>query len=445
MVGLALSEQVSAIEYNYSVFSSLRYSDNIAQRAGGGEISGTELDLGVRFEATSDQNSSLEYELSGMLGLEEYSEDELESQETKQLSASITYTPPRSNFNVLLRDDLSQVPRNRFSSQEVGNIAETNVLTFRPEYTFRISAIDSLITDVTYVDTTNDSDQSADAQTQLFDSAVTSFSARYEHRINATNDLSIIYDEDETEYDKIPGTNAVDFDQENIFLRWVNRGRLNQIQLEYGEAKIQDELGGEFDTDLSRVFFGRQINRTHRIELNVRKGFFVNIAENFANDTLDTNDQSSNFSAAQLFENRSANYVITGEFLNLNFNWFDSSFESTRDSSFEEQKGVELTASYSLNRILQSPFDSSISLSLRQSENIFNTSSNELFENNVESISISYSYTYNQDLSFLVELSSRNADEIVVNSPFIQSDANSISIGMRYTPTSNTSQNRANN
>ncbi len=426
------AQTVLAIDYTYSVFSDLTYSDNFDSNID--DASGYSSNNGISFGIDTDQNSYLIFGLSGAYSKSFFSLDGLSDQETKQLALELSYEAVSNNFGLLLRDDFSQTPQNRTSTQQFDNVADVNVITIRPSYFFKLSPIDRIYFEGTHVTSTRKDQSGIQSDGSSFDTISKIKSIRYEKKINATTDISFIFNSTDNDLDSESGTGNIDFIQEDAFFRWIGRGASNQLQLEYGRAEIEDELGREFDTNLLNVIYSRQVNRTHLLDASYRKGFLLRLNDNFIDGSVDVSDES--FGAAQELVSTNLNYAISETFISLTFNAFDLEFTGTGGNSEETRKGITVTASYSLARIFSTGIDTNVAFSVRKNKNSFTGLDNSTINTKVDSYEFRYNYASSASLSYYISFDKRNAASDNQNTRLNGGDSKSLSIGFSYSPRS---------
>lgn len=425
------SSLLRALDFDYSLFSSTTYNDNFNQNLN--DPSGFALNAGLNFRANTDQNSDWIFNVTGTYSKDFFFIDELQDQEIKLLVADINYSSKSSNFTLLVRDDLSQTPQNRTSTQSVGNLTDVNTATIRPSYFIKLSPVNRLFFDVTYIDSSRKDQSAIVADGFSFDTISLEKSIRFEKKINPTNDLSLVVNSTDNDLESSSGGTPIDFVQEDAFVRWVARGRYNKIQLEVGKSRITDDFDNVFNINLFNGLYKRTINSTQEIEFNYRKGFYVTLNNNFIDNTVNVGNDS--FSSAQKLTSKTLVYSANETFLNLSISLFDLNFSGTSFSSAETRSGGEVTASYSMSRFFSTAPDTGITLSYRKSSNNFNNinSSNEI-KTKIDIVELGFNYAYSPTLMYRLEISSRNSSSNNPNNQLNGGDSNSITIGFRYTP-----------
>lgn len=422
--------KVSALEYNYSIFATTLYNDNFNSNLE--DPSGYSLNSGVSFRVNTDQNSDWILDATGVYSKEFFSLSQLTAQSTNQLAFDLNYDASDSNFSLLLRDDFSQTPQNRTSTQGVNNLTDVNVVTVRPEYFFNLTSLDKLYFEAAHIKS-NRTDQSELVSDGLsFDTKTKIKSIRLERKLNASSDFSFVATETDTDFESDSGADSTDFVQDDRYFRWVGRGIYNQLQLEYGASKIVDEEGRDFDTDLLSVIYSRQINSSHELEVSYREGFDVQLSDNSIDGSVDISDES--FGAAQEFSSSNISYIVSGSFVNFTINLFELKFNGTGNDTEELRKGASVSASYSLAKVFSTAIDTNIAIDFRKSENTFTALVGSNINTETQTIDLRFNYVYSPTMSYFVSLNVRATDSDNPINQLNGGDSNSIGVGFVYTP-----------
>jgi len=427
--------ELKAIEFNYTLFSTLRHSNNLAQNANA--QSGESLNSGGTFIFANEARSVWFVDLSGSLSKEYFSDDDLTRQDRNTLAASINYIAPKSNFEFLLRDDFSQAPRDRFATQEVGNLVNVNVVTARPSYFFNITPIDQIYSELTYLSSSREGseDENIEIGAESFDFINIAKEIRYEKTLNTTSDISLVFNSIDTRFEN--ESNGVDFIQDNLFLRWVGRGRQNQLQVEVGETRVKDDNGDDFDTILFNLLINRQINLQQNIAFSIRNGVNFTIGQNFIDDSINVDDSQGAFGSAQKIKTANLIYTLTGDTISGDFQLFLSEYKSANGETNEERKGFSFNVVYSMSQYFSTAPQTNVTFGYQQNENTIenNTVDNSVdIDNSVNIFDIQFNYFARPTLSYFVAFQKRDTSSSSVNSSFSSGDSESISIGVNYAP-----------
>jgi|GEM_PF-2997544 len=417
-------------EYQYSLLSRYQISDNITQNVDG--ESGNSLLLGVDFSFQSDQYSSWEFDLSGNYSTTDYSLSNLAREESKSLRGIYLYRPKESNFRFLTLADISQVPRNRFQTQEVNNLRDTGLLAVKPSYFVSINPNDKI--NMSYTGVNFDIEAASEIATNQDNSRmVDEYSISYEKQVNPTNVMSIVAQEKNTDFDEGLAQGAVDFDQEDLFLQWVVNSRINSIQIELGKSKVRDALGQELDGNLALVSLFRRLNRIQTIELVYSEGFDSFFGINLATETINVNVQSNDLARAQRIRERSLAYVYNAATFQFSMNIFKRDAKDAFGDNRDQQSGGNFRAVYPLSLLSRNLTNADLALSYRHTENDFNTNLSTVDTSKVDILSLRFSHAVNSGFTYFIELNEREAEQEDFALLGLSNNSQSINLGFSYT------------
>ncbi|PCI71141.1 MAG: hypothetical protein COB38_06505 [Gammaproteobacteria bacterium] len=427
--------QLKAIEFNYTLFSTLRHSNNLAQSANA--QSGESLNSGGTFVFANEARSVWFVDMSGSISKEYFSDDDLTRQDRNTLAASINYIAPKSNFEFLLRDDFSQAPRDRFATQEVGNLVNVNVVTARPSYFFNITPIDQIYSELTYLSSSREGtqDDNSEIGAESFDFINIAKEIRYEKTLNTTSDISLVFNSIDTRFEN--ESNGVDFLQDNLFLRWVGRGPQNQLQVEVGQTRVKDDNGDDFDTTLFNLLFNRQINLQQNIAFSIRNGVNFTISQNFIDDSISVDDSQGAFGAAQKIKATNLIYTLTGDTISGDFQLFISEYKTANGENNETRNGFSFNMTYSMSQYFSTAPQTNVTIGFQQNENTIennNATGTLNIDNSVKIFDIQFNYFARPTLSYFIAFQKRDTSSTSVNTSFSSGDSESISIGVNYAP-----------
>jgi len=424
---------VYAVNIGYSLFSAIRQSDNLTQNAQ--QLSGTALISGGTFSFTSEGDGTWLTDISGSLSREWFSIDEVATQDRGRISASVNYLSPSSNFEFLLRDDASQVPRNRFALQDVGNLVNVNVLSARPTYFFQLSATDVLFTEFTYVDTSRNGPTNVQVGQQSVGSVNLNREIRYEKSLNESSEIALILSSIDTKFKSV--TTGGDFLQENASLRWVGRGRFNQIQVEFGTANVINALDQEFNTNIYNMFYVRQLNPRSNLNISYRKGVNLILRRNFIDSTIIVDDQLGSFGGVRKVKSGNLAYTVDGELVSGAVQFFTTDFENPIGNNNERRNGGNISIAYSLNQYFSSAPQTNVTFNYRKNRNTIESVSNPDVINNITSYRLRFNYFATPAMSYYLSFLKRDSRSSSLTTQITNGDANSVSIGFNYAPVIN--------
>ena len=419
-----------AIEYRYSIDSNYRHSDNITESEN--NISGTSFNTNLSFNLSASSNIDWQVALSGSFGYQEFSEESISNRENKSFTGRVEYQPRNNNLSLIVIDQLSQVPADRFATQSDINLRETNTFSVIPAYFFSFSSLDRVNMQWTFIDSDNANIAGGE---QLRDASQVSknFTLDYRRRLNSRQQLFAVFNTSEIKFDSLDGT---DYKQQDTSLRWVIQGRATGIQIEAGISDIKDENNNKIDANLTVVNISRQINRTHSLEFNSRTGFDSDIETNSVTNVVNVDGENNNFFRAQKINELFTGYNITSDGFNSRLQFFDRRSEDAIGDNEEQQDGYELVMSYPISRMLFGNNRAELEVTYSDTNGIFTTDLTGLQtqQNNTKFFEIAYSHSYNGNLSLNVRVSKRDVSGDLLVNRTNRGNSNSVSVGFTYSP-----------
>jgi len=422
-----------AIDFNYTLFSTIRHSDNLTQNEAG--ESGESLNTGGTFSFVNEARSVWFVDVSGSASKEYFLDDELSAQDRNTLSASVTYTAPKSNFEFLLRDDFSQAPRDRFATQEVDNLVDVNVVTAIPSYFFNITPIDQVYAEIIYLDSTRDAIENNVTGQETFDFVNIAKEVRYEKTLNPTSEISLVFDSINTWF--AAESSGTDFVQGNLFLRWVGRGVQNQLQVEIGQTRVEDANGEDFDTTLFNLLFNRQITQDQNFSFSIRNGVNFTISQSFIDDSIVVDDQQSTFGEAQKIKVANILYTAAGDTISGDAALFYSEYETADGENNESRQGLALNATYSMSQYFSTAPQTNITVGYQINKSSLDVEVGDDIDNKVEIFDIQFNYFARPTLSYFIALQKRATNSSRITAQFSDGDSSSMSVGFNYAPAGN--------
>jgi len=421
------ARRVHAAEYSYSVFSDLTYSNNITRRVQ--EESGTALTNGASANYSVVALEEWELDFAASFSNIDYSSDNLRREKRKSLMGSAFYLPRSSNFSLFLLESISQVPQNRFSIQDVNNVRDVESTTIQPAYFFNLSPTDRINLEATYIDLTNDQD---DLLVSSIDgSRVTEQgSIGYQRQINPLNRVSFIGESEQTTFDAGIDDGVLDFDQEDVFLRWEYISISTQLQIDYGRSKLSNELEQTEESDLYSFLLTRQLSAAKTLSLTSSKGFNNLLRSNIGAGTAFVDDELSDFGTASEVKDSSLNYSSTGLLFESLVSLTYKKIGSTVILNTQRRMALGLSTTYYLFTASNTPLDSNLTFDYSLSKNEFDTDLSSVNRNDVELIAITYNHGYASAFAYYVRLEQRNTSQNNRES----GDSTSISVGFSYAP-----------
>ncbi|MET1256767.1 hypothetical protein [Aliikangiella maris] len=431
-LGLFISPIVGAIDFGYGFFSSLRQSDNLNQSDNGN--SGTAYDLGMRFGIGNNASNVINYEIDGVLATADYTSDDLDREYYRSLDGRFQYQAVDSNFGFIALEQLTQVPANRFATQETNNLRDINVYAARPTYYIRLSGEDKINLYATYIDFSageNTLDATNNSKNE------TMFSMDYAHRLNPITTITLVAEKSETDFDEAFNEltrTADDFSQNDIFMRWETRGKTTSLRANLGQSEVTTDSGEKFDADLLDINLSRVINRTQSINLGFRKGFDSLLGFNLDANQININSQSVNFNTALETKQHSLTYEYRDISFSSSLRIFSAELSSVQVQNNETRKGAEFNISYSLSHLLKNPLESNIQFQYSRTDSEFSTQDVVSLNNLVENFEIRFNYSINRKLDLYARVEKRVSESQNVGEAMVDSSANNFVLGVTYTP-----------
>lgn len=425
---LFISRALYAADYSYGVSSEYEDSDNISGLQAGAE--GEVKTVGINFTFGSTNYREWEIELNGGISNIYYSTDELGDETLKELEANVLYKPLQSHFTMYTLVNSGVAPINRFQPQEVNNIRDELVIALRPLYSIPLTKIDTINIGYAYVDYQLE-DVDTTVPFQISSNTATNFILNYEKEVNASNSISFNFGKGKTDFKDNIGFGAIDYEQDDLFLRWVVEGQTNQLQVEYGKSKIVDEFLQKLDISLQTFSFDRQINTENSLELSYSKSFGNVLDTNQATNTV-TTSPPNDLNTAQIVEDHSFSYTHNGNVFNTTFGFSNTNLNQVFTENIEKRKSIQLELTYRLSRILNNSGLSNISFLYTKSESDFDTSRTDFVYHEVESYNVAYNYVYSSNFTISLIYASRDTSQLDINLLNIPIESESFSIRFAY-------------
>ncbi len=423
-----LSFSARSAELRYTLEGNIQSSDNITQRSDGG--SGSATTSSALLSLASTGNIDLTYDMAARLSRIDYSISELSSESTTSFEGNANYQPRETNFSVLALGNITQVPVNRFQTQQVNNTREERAVALMPTYFIRMAGNDRLNFSSTFVNFDSESNNT----TQQLDNSrvINEYAMGYEKQVNETNALSLIAKKSKTDFKQALEFGAIDFDKDEVYLKWSSEGRTNRILAEYGRSKLVDQLGRELESDLKLFNLVRQINRNQTLEYRFVEGIEGALSTNLSRDRIVINQRNENIPTAQKSKENTLLYSYSGVFFRSSLSITERKVSQIFSENKEIQDNLRLAFSYSLARILGTPLDSRVELFFDKNENEFDNEQTNITNTKLTQTSLIYRHMYSEQLSFYLELQQRRSKEISIDLSVRNNDSDSIFFGVAY-------------
>jgi len=431
---LFVSHHAEAVDWRYTLFSNIRYSDNLSQTLD--EIEGYALNAGITFSLNDESGTEFSYTTSGLLGATTFSEEIIDNQYIRGFNGNFLYHPKNTNFTLLAVENIAQVPQDRFVTQEINNIRDVEVTAIKPSYFLKLTGADQLNFDYSIV-IVDASDSNATINAQDGSRQLNEYSFSYEHQISAINSLSIIGRKSDTDYDDpfdLVNLTGVDYEQEDVFARWIINGQSNLLRFDAGVSTVKTKLDRTIEVDLIQLLYRRQLNRTQALSLTFRKGFDSIFNFELGTNNINVNNRSGDFGNTLNLKEHRVDYEINEDFFTGRLSYFNVDLDTALSPNSEIRKGADLRLTYRLSRVLGMPFDTNITFSYFNSRNEFDSTLTQVTKNEVESYNLFLNYFISQDTFLFLQLQQRNSDSFILDTPSASIDSKTLFVGISYSP-----------
>lgn len=416
-----------ASDYEYGIYASYEHSDNIYQNPVGndGEIYNYGLDFLVESSATS-----ITYTLSGDMRRREYHEQGADTayEDNRGMALSMLLQPVHTNFSMLVLDSYFQVPKDRTTSQEIGNLDDVNVFSILPSYNILISPTDRIETELVYsvVD-------EFDPETKMEDSSRKTAQATlgYERDISSLLSLGLHVRHGEVKYD----VDRDGYKSDHAIVRLSSDRGLTRYELNLGRTRLTSDNGLEEDSDYAEFSLYREVNRNNVVGLFYREGLGQEINLDLSDASYERviNDQSGFVSEPVRERQANLNHSYDGYSWDWATNVFRRELQSIEGLGVRDEAttGVTTAITVDLGNNIFPAFDVNVILE-------YGYNRNEFIDQNIDFDTQSYSleveYQIRNNFSISVEALHRTAKG---NLPLNNTEQNSYLIGFRYSPRGN--------
>lgn len=255
-----ISQAALSLDYDYTLYSSAEYTDNIRQGGVGEDnISGNIYAGGIDFDAATDPSAVFAGDIAGNFEQLYYSEGGLDAESRKLLDASFLYQPKSNNFRLSVIESIQQVAADRLSVRTVDNLRDVNILAVVPSYHIDLTPISRIRASYSYA--------TIDDELQRASRDVGTTTVGYEYSVSNRSDWSLNASRSDIRF----SDGGPEYDQESAFVRWTYDGNLADWQLDLGRqriAKVDD--ANETLVNFSLI---RQINRVSDLSASYHQGY----------------------------------------------------------------------------------------------------------------------------------------------------------------------------
>jgi len=436
LVGLLLftCNYVDATEWRYTLFSNVRYSDNLNQTLD--NIEGYALNTGITFNLSDNSNTEFSYLTSGLYGATSFSQTSIDNQYIRGFNGNFLYRPKNINLTLLVVESIAQVPQDRFVTQEINNIRDIEVTALKPSYFIKLAGNNQLNFDYSII-MIDASKLNATVNAQDGSRKINEYSLGYQHQINTINTISVFARKSDTDYDSlldVINLTGVDYKQEDVFARWISSGRSNLLRFDIGTSRVKTELDRIIDVDLIQLLYQRQLNRTQSLSLTFRKGFDSIFNFELGTNNINVNNRSGDFGNTLSSKENRVDYHINEDFFTGQFSYFNIDLDSALSANTETRKGIDLRLTYRLSRILNTPFDTNITFTYFSSQNQFDSSLTQITKSEVERYNLFFNYFINKNTFLFIQFQQRNSDSFIQNALNANIKSKTLFMGASYSP-----------
>ncbi|WP_144392679.1 hypothetical protein [Pleionea sediminis] len=426
---LLLSHSALATEYEYSLGTSGSSSTNVTQRPDGQEGSVYQADL--TFDISDENLYDWQIDFASSLSRLNYDNDELADETRSNIRLESTYQPKDTNFSLMLFGDLSQVPANRFQTEEVNNLRDSQTVAFSPNYFVRLDSQTDINLNYQHIDYQVEDSGPIVAQV---DNSRTAQSASFSlnRQINATNRLSLVLQETDNDYDNDEQVNTFDFRQSDQILRWVVVNATNEMQLDLGNSNVDGASGQKASEEQMRFSWNRQMNSRQSVTLELFEGVANLININAASGTISINPQANALFRAQRSESGTFQYEYNTGLVSFRAQIFETNLFGIFADNDEIRRGHDITLSTSLSRLLSSPLQRLLTFRYSDTETDFNIIGNSIEENRIKQSFIRYDHVSSSTLSFYSTFEKREAKQLDRNLGIIPNTSEYFTLGFVY-------------
>ncbi len=316
-------------------------STNISQLADGAE--GNVFESSLSFALEENDYRNFELDIDSAINRFYYTPDNLETETQYELTLTSRYEFSELNSSVGVFSEITQVPINRFQTQEVNNLREANTSAIFGNHFVRLSGKTQFGVDYQhakfYVDsdipTFRLQDASREEQQGLFSLS---------NRLNSNNTLQIRFQKKDTDFEDDDDLINSDYFQYDLIASWQGENETTTINLELGNSKVKDFIGRSYEDENAQLIINRQINRQQRLRLQVNKGVASLFTLDRTTGEIFVNQQNDSISQAQIAKGGGLQYDLNFTRFGMTASYFESKLEGVFIESEEvtRNKGLLL-------------------------------------------------------------------------------------------------------
>lgn len=414
VVGLLYTSTLWSAQYQFGVNTSVATSDNVTQTPGGPE--GNIFELGLIFNVETEEIPNWEFSLDSEIARLHYSIDNLVDEDRKSIAGQTNWTPDASNFALTLFGNVSQAPANRFQTEEVNNLVDSEIYAVAPSYFFRLSPVTRLNFNYQHADyyiEQNEQTRNLQSGPRLEQQLTVSL----DRTLNTTNTLSFVVQKRDTDFEDDTRENFTDYIQESAFIRWIVNNRANQMNIEAGKYRVEDFRNREVSESQWTFLFNRRINRNQNINFQFFRRVSSLFSVNPVTGEISVNQQNNAINQAEESRGSGALYNYNDGHLNVNVAYFENKLEGLFEPTLETRESVSTRLSYDLSKSFQTPLDRNIVFFLSRIDSEFDTALTNSSGNRVDQASVIYEHFISPRLMLSFSYDYRDATQAFIDSP----------------------------
>lgn len=422
-IAVVCAQASYALDYNYSLFSSVEYTDNIRQvsEAVGADEAGRVIDAGLGLNLNTEPNVLLAANVSGSFARRYYSADELDSEDRKDLLASLLFQPSSNNFRLAVLESLQQVAADRRSVSTVNNLRDVNIFSVVPSYFIDLSPVSRIRTSASY--------SRVDEEFDLASREVRGATLGYQYRVSNLSTWSLNATRSNTEFTDT----SQEYDQDTLFFRWSYVGRLTNWSLDLGQQRVDEREGA--DETLVSFSVEREVNNNAGVSLFYYQGYNDIVNNSVGNELTGMIPNRDAAFADELATERelSLGYDYARNNFDAGIDLFARNLESKEVFTIgrpvdEDEYGVRLSSGYRFRdeNYNMSPYG--LGLNYRHTREEFNLDGRE---NKIHELAIRLDYYASQSMRVYLQLRSRNTSG---SGGSANSDEQSAMLGFTFSP-----------
>ncbi|MGQ9424697.1 hypothetical protein ACXYTJ_01970 [Gilvimarinus sp. F26214L] len=246
LFGALCAPGLAALEYDYTLYSSAEYSDNVRQGSIDEDDPGGILTGGIDFGVNNSPGAVVAVDAVGDFSRRYYSEGGLEAEDRKFLDAGLLVQPRSNNFRLAVLESIQQIQEDRRAVRTVNNLRDVNVFSIVPSYHIDLTTRSRVRASYSY--------SNIDDEIDLASREVNATTVGYEYSVSDLSDWSLNARRSDIDFTD----SGQQVDQESAFFRWAYSGDLTTWMLDVGQERVVE--AGDTDHALINFSLRRQLN-----------------------------------------------------------------------------------------------------------------------------------------------------------------------------------------